>query len=74
MSRRCPGDLALEVVGHALRAVVVADREPSGGALGDVAEVFHDALADRLERLVPGAASGCVDACALRRAAIDGDE
>ena len=40
----------------------------------DTSEALDDALAHRLERLVPGAAQGGVDACALGRAVVDGDE
>src|SRR6187455_2440111 len=69
-----PGDLLLEVARHVLAAVVVADGETLGSVLPDPAEVFGDALADRLERLVAGAVEGGMDADACRRAVIDGDE
>ena len=54
--------------------MVVADGETLGGILLDPAEVFGDALADRLQRLVAGAVEGGMDADACRRAVIDGDE
>lgn len=60
--------------GTCAAAVVVADGETLGGVLPDPAEVFGDALADLLERLVAGAAEGGMDADACRRAAVDGDE
>src|SRR5918912_89047 len=41
--------LALEMAGHVLRAVVVADGEACSDALGENAEVMPHALADRLE-------------------------
>ena len=72
--RRGPGERALDVVGRALRAVVVADPEAPGGALGDGADALEDALPDRLERLVACAAPGGVDACALGRAVVEGED
>src|SRR5687767_11681122 len=45
-----PGDLLLEVVGHVLAAVVVADGEAAGRVLLDAAEALGHALPDRLER------------------------
>jgi hypothetical protein len=54
--------------------VVVADGEAAGGVLLDAAEALGDALPDRLQRLVPGAVQGGVDADALGRAMVDGDE
>ena len=72
--RRGPGERALDVVGRALRAVVVADPEAPGGALGDGADALEDALPDRLERLVACAAPRGVDACALGRAVVEGED
>ena len=69
-----PGDLLLEVTGHVLAAVVVADAEARGRLLLDAAEALGHALPDRLQRLVAGAVEGGVDADAFRRAVIDGDE
>jgi hypothetical protein len=40
-------------VGHVPAAAVVADAEACGDVLGDGSEALDDALADRLERLVP---------------------
>jgi hypothetical protein len=67
-----PGDLALEVAGHVLAAIIVADGEAAGGVLLDAAEALGDALPDRLQRLVPGGVQRCVDADALGRAVVDG--
>jgi hypothetical protein len=69
-----PGDLALEVAGHVLASVIVADAEALGGVPFDAAEAIGDALPDRLQRLVPGAVQGGMDADALGRAMVDGDE
>ena len=68
------GDLLLKVVRHVLAAVVMADAEAAGRVLLDATETLGDTLPDRLERLVAGAVQGGVDADALRRAVIDGDE
>jgi hypothetical protein len=65
-----PGGLALEVAGHVLAAVVVADGEAFGGGLVDAAEALGDALPDRLQRLVPGAVKGGADADAFGRSMI----
>ena len=51
-------DLLLEVVGHEVAAVVVAQREAAGGAGAEVAELLADRHADGLGGLVAGA-----DAC-----------
>src|SRR3712207_9550661 len=45
-----------------------------GDVLGEAAEAAPHALADRLERLEAGGAEGGVDADALGRAVVDGDE
>jgi len=54
--------------------VVVAQREDAGDPLAAAAEVTADALAHRLERLEAGGAWRGVDADAVGRAVIDGDE
>jgi hypothetical protein len=67
-------DLVLEVAGHVVGAVVVAQGEPLGRALLDAAEVVQHALAHRLERLeaVAGARGMATDA--LAGAMVDGNE
>jgi hypothetical protein len=60
--------------GHVLAPVVVADGEAAGDALGEAAEVAAHALADRLQGLEAGGAPRRVDADALGRAVVDGDE
>src|SRR5687767_1753042 len=69
-----PGDLLLEVVRHVLAPMIVADAEALSHILLHGSEVLDDALADRLERLMPGAAQRRMDADALSRAVINGDE
>ena len=69
-----PGDVLLEVPGHVLAAVVVADAQARGGVLLDPAEALGHALPDRLQRLMARAMQSRVDADAFRRAMIDGDE
>src|SRR4051812_44001307 len=61
-------------VRHVLAAVVVADGEAAGDVLGEAAEVAADALAERLERLKAGGPVGSVEADALGRAVVDGNE
>ncbi len=60
-------DLVLEVAGHVVRAVVVAEREALGDVPPDGAEVAQDALAHRLERLEAVAGAGGMAADAHRR-------
>ncbi|MCS6930988.1 MAG: hypothetical protein NZM27_02115, partial [Acetobacteraceae bacterium] len=50
-----PG-LLLEVVGHEVAAMVVAEREAAGGARGKMAELLADGHAQRLDRLEARAA------------------
>ena len=57
--------LPLEVMAHVGAAVIVADRWPGGDPLVEAAELFADALAERLQRLEPIARLGGVDADAL---------
>src|SRR3954452_22510088 len=66
--------LPLEVAGHVLAAVVVAEREAAGDLLREAAEVAPHPLAERLERLEPVGTVAGVDADALGRAVVDGDE
>ena len=68
------GELALEVVGDELAAVVVAQLEARSDALGEGAEAGADTLPDRLEGLEAGGSARGVDADALGRAMVDGDE
>lgn len=68
------GDLGLEVVGHVLAAVVMAQGEPRGDTGGEGPEPFPHALADRLQGLEAGRPFRRVDADAFRRAVIHGDE
>ena len=66
--------LALEVVAEVLAAVVVAQAEPGGDARPVAAVVRPQPLAERLERLEARAGASRVDADALLRAVVDGDE
>src|SRR5512132_3045111 len=68
------GDLALEVVGHVIRARVVAEHEAGGHVLANGAEVSAHTLADRLQGLEAVGALVGVDADAFAVAVIDGDE
>ena len=68
------GDLALEVVGHIVRSVVVPEHEAGGHVLADGAEVPARALADRFQGLEAVGALVGVDADAFAVAVIDGDE
>src|SRR5689334_25026189 len=54
--------------------MVVPDGETAGDVLGEAAEMLAHALADRFERLEAGGARCGVDADALDRAMVDGDE
>src|SRR5512134_1869988 len=68
------GDLGLEVLGHVVRAVVVAELKAGGHVLADDAEVLSHALAHRLQGLKAVGALVGVDADALAVAVVDGDE
>ena len=68
------GDLALEVVGHVVRSVVVAEHEAGGHVLADGAEVPAHTLADRFQGLEAVGALVGVDADAFAVAVVDGDE
>src|SRR5512132_1962339 len=68
------GDVALEVVGHIVRSVVVAKLQPRCHVLSDRAEVPAHTLADRLQGLEAVGALVGVDADAFAVAVIDGDE
>src|SRR5512144_1108287 len=68
------GDLALEVVGHIVRSVVVPEHEAGGHVLADGPEVPAHTLADRLQGLEAVGALVGVDADAFTVAVIDGDE
>ena len=67
-------DLGLEVVADVLAAVVVAEPKAGSDALGEAAVALPDGLLDRLESLEAVGAAAGVDADALGRAVIDGDE
>ena len=54
-ARTNAGELALVVVGDELTAVVVAELQAAGDALGEAAEGGTHTLAQRLERLEAGA-------------------
>ena len=54
--------------------MVVAEPEAGGDVPGEGAEAPPDRLPDRLERLEPVGAAAGVDADALGRAVVDGDE
>jgi hypothetical protein len=71
-SSRC--QLALVVVGDELTPVVVADLQTVGDALGGAAEGGGHTLAQRLESLEAIRPARCMDADALRGAAIDRGE
>src|SRR5512147_3013692 len=68
------GDLALEVVGHIVRSVVVPEHEAGGHVLADGAEVPAHTLADWLQGLEAVGTLVGVDADAFTVAVIDGDE
>src|SRR5512134_1598927 len=68
------GDLVLEVIGHVVRAVVVAELEAGGHVLAEDAEVPADALVHRLQGLEAVGALVGVNADALTVAVIEGDE
>ena len=68
------GELALEVVGNELAAVIVAQLEAGSHALREAAEAGADTLSDRFEGFEACRPSGGVDADALGRAVVDGDE
>src|SRR3954467_6149113 len=67
-------DLGLEVVADVLAAVIVAEPQAGGDVLGEGAMASADGLPDRLQGLEPVGAAGGVDADALGRAVVDGDE
>src|SRR5688572_27614372 len=66
--------LGLEVVADVLTAVVVAEPKAGSDALGEAAMTLADGLLDRLEGLEAIGAAAGVNADALGRAVIDGDE
>jgi hypothetical protein len=67
-------DLGLEVVADILAAVVVAELKASGDVLGKATMALANGLLDRLEGLEAIGAAAGVNADALGRAVIDGDE
>ena len=67
-------DLGLEVVADVLAAMVVAEPKAGSDALGEAAMALADGLLDRLEGLEAIGAAAGVNADALGRAVIDGDE
>jgi len=68
------GELALEVVGDELAAVIVAQLQAMGAAFAEGAEGEPHGLPERFERLKARRPAGGVDAQALGRGVIDGDE
>ena len=62
------------VVGHVVRAVVMAQGQAPGYVGSHTAEVPRDALPDRLQRLPPACAGGGMSTDELARAMIHGDE
>src|SRR5215207_2962776 len=68
------GQFFLEMIGHVLRAVVVAHGQTAGDCLGEPAEVLPYALADRLQRLEAGGPCMRMNADAFGGAVIDRDE
>src|SRR4051794_37933300 len=67
-------DLGLEVVAHVPAAVVVAQPQAGGDVPAEGTVAPPDGLPDRLERLEAVRVAGSVDAQALGRAVVDGDE
>src|SRR3954471_13404337 len=67
-------DLGLEVVADVLATVVVAEPQPGGDVPAEGTVAPPDGLPDRLERLEAVRVAGSVDAQALGRAVVDGDE
>jgi len=65
------GDLFLELVGHVLRAVIVAHGQTASDRLGEPAEALPHALADRLQGLEAGGLRMRVDADTFGGAMID---
>src|SRR4051812_38315936 len=67
-------DLGPEVVAHVPAPVVVAQPQAGGDVLGERAAALAHRLLDRLERLEAVGAPAGMDADALGRAVVDGDE
>lgn len=67
-------DLILEVLAHILAPVIVAELEAGGDVPGECAEAGAHALADRFQRFEAGRGGAGVNADALGRAMIHGDE
>src|SRR3954452_889352 len=67
-------DLGPEVVADVPAAVVVAQPQAGGDVLGERAAALAHRLLDRLERLEAVGAPAGMDAVALGRAVVDGDE
>src|SRR3954470_4121316 len=67
-------EFLLEVIGHVLRAVIVAHRQTAGDRLGEPAEMLPYALADRLQGLEAGGPCMRVDADAFGGTMIECDE
>src|SRR3954454_23272327 len=66
--------LGLDVVAHVLAPVVVAQLQAGGDVLGERAAALAHRLLGRLERLEAVGAPAGMDADALGRAVVDGDE
>src|SRR3954454_20928298 len=67
-------DLGPEVMAHVLAPVIVAEPEAGGDVLGEGAEALAHRLPDRLQGLEAVSVKAGVDADALGRAVVDGDE
>src|SRR3954454_24065634 len=65
------GQFLLEVIGHVLRAVIVAHYQTAGNCLGEPAEVLPYALPDWLQGLEAGGLRMRVNADAFGGAVID---
>src|SRR4051794_473559 len=67
-------ELGLEVVADVLASMIVAELQAGGGALGESAEMLAHRLPYRLERLEAISPLAGMDADALGRAVVDGEE
>src|SRR5215212_4335905 len=67
-------DLALKGIRDILAAVIMPKRQAASDALPEAPEALARTLPDRLQRLKAGGAPGRMDADALGRAVVDGNE
>jgi hypothetical protein len=68
------GNIPLEVIGHVLRAVIMADGQTAGDRSGEPAEMLPHALADRLQSLEAGGPYMRMNTDAFGGGVIDGNE